>query len=226
MAYTFDQLKALWISAGGNATAAAVAAAVALAESGGRPDAFNGNGGRSQDRGLWQINSVHGAQSSFDPMTNARAAVAISNNGTNWKPWCVAYTDGACGTKGGRFDPTGASPAGKRLAGNGGGTIPPGGGDTSVPPPGGGGSVVPAAVGPLDADFWNNLADQFAGGLLKAANHIVFLGAAVLGSVSVVIGLLMLFRNSEQGQSITIALSQAGNAYKNVAKAPLRVVKS
>lgn len=221
MAYTFDQLKALWISAGGNATAAAVAAAVALAESGGNPNAFNGNGGRSQDRGLWQINSVHGAQSTFDPMANARAAVAISNNGSNWKPWCVAYTDGACGTKGGRYDPTGGSPAGKRLGGNGGGSVPPpsggSGGGTSPPPSGG----VVQAVGPLDSEFWLNLADQFAGGLLKAANHVVFIGAALLGSVTLVIGLLMLFRDTSQGRSVGAALSQTGNAYRNMA----RVVK-
>ena len=36
-------------------------------------------------------------------MGNARAAVAISNGGTNWRPWCTAWSDAACGTKGGSY---------------------------------------------------------------------------------------------------------------------------
>lgn len=219
MAYSFDQLKQLWIQAGGNPAAAAIAAAVALAESGGRPDAFNGNGGRSQDRGLWQINSVHGSQSTFDPVANARAAVAISNNGTNWKPWCVAWTDGACGTKGGSFNPTGASPSGKRLAAGGGGSVPT---DPGTPNNGGNGGVVPAVTGPLSADFWQGMADNFIGGMLKFANHALFGAAALFGVVTMMIGLAMLFKQTDQGRSVGIAVRAAGSAYKNVAVKAVR----
>jgi hypothetical protein len=75
-----------------------VAVAVALAESGGNPDALNNkNTNGSSDYGLFQINSVHAdllkAHNWRDPTDNARMALAISSNGTNWRPW-VAYTTG------------------------------------------------------------------------------------------------------------------------------------
>ncbi len=90
---TQSQLAALWIYAGGNPKYAHIASAVAMAESHGEQYAYNGNGGRSSDRGYWQINSVHGSLSTFDPVGNAKAAIRISNNGTNWMPW-VAYWNG------------------------------------------------------------------------------------------------------------------------------------
>ena len=91
--YGKDQLKALWVQAGGPMGAANLAAAVALAESGGNPNSINNNTDGSIDRGLWQINSVHGALSTMDPLANARSAVSISSGGSNWNPW-VAYTNG------------------------------------------------------------------------------------------------------------------------------------
>lgn len=94
MAYTYAQLEGLWINAGGNPVFAPIAAAVAMAESGGNPDAFNASDPAGGSRGLWQINGVHGAQSTFDPMGNARAAVQISNNGSNWQPWST-FTNGS-----------------------------------------------------------------------------------------------------------------------------------
>jgi len=96
--YTIQQLKDLWIQAGGSATYADMAAAIAMAESGGKSDAFNGsNSNGTSDKGLWQINSIHGKQSTFDPLENAKAAVAISKGGTDWRPWCTAWSNGACG---------------------------------------------------------------------------------------------------------------------------------
>lgn len=89
----YGQIMYLWIQAGGPANSAAWAAAIAMAESGGNSTATCVNGGAGcgcngcVDRGIWQIDSVHGAQSSYDLMTNARAAVAISNNGRNWSAW-------------------------------------------------------------------------------------------------------------------------------------------
>jgi hypothetical protein len=92
--YSKAQLEAIWIKAGGSRAAAPLAAAVALAESGGSPDATHVNSDGSIDRGLWQVNSVHGAQSTTDPMANARAAVNISSGGQNWHPW-VTFNTGA-----------------------------------------------------------------------------------------------------------------------------------
>jgi Lysozyme like domain len=87
-------LERLWESAGGSPRAAFLAAEIAMAESSGRQYAVNTNGGRSTDRGYWQINSVHGSLSTFDAYGNARAAVLISGNGANWGPW-VTWQTGA-----------------------------------------------------------------------------------------------------------------------------------
>jgi hypothetical protein len=92
--YSLSQLEDLWIAAGGNARYKLIAAAIALAESGGNPKAVNINTNGSTDRGLWQINSVHGSQSTFDVLKNAQAAVAISRNGSDWSPW-VTFVRGA-----------------------------------------------------------------------------------------------------------------------------------
>lgn|GEM_PF-1900056 len=92
--YGAPRLADLWQKAGGPKSSAVVAAAIALAESGGRPNAVNRNRDGSIDRGLWQINSVHGALSTFSPTANARAAVKISKRGRDFSPW-VAYTSGA-----------------------------------------------------------------------------------------------------------------------------------
>lgn len=86
-------LMNLWTQIGGNPAVANLAAAVALAESGGNSAASNHNTNGTIDRGLWQINSIHGALSTFDAAGNARAAKVISGNGSDWSPW-VAYTNG------------------------------------------------------------------------------------------------------------------------------------
>jgi hypothetical protein len=88
------QLESLWRQAGGSAASAKMAAAIALAESGGRPGATDNDSNGSTDRGLWQINSVHGAASTYNPLGNAKAAVAISGDGANWTPW-TTFTSGA-----------------------------------------------------------------------------------------------------------------------------------
>jgi hypothetical protein len=92
--YSLDDLKNLWISAGGDPVKADLAAAVAMAESSGNPSAFNGADPHGGSFGLWQINGAHGDAATFDPAGNAAAAVAISNNGANWNPW-GAYTNGS-----------------------------------------------------------------------------------------------------------------------------------
>jgi len=102
--YGCADLERLWEANGGSHASAETAAAVALAESGGDPNAYNFNTDSSIDRGLWQINTVHGYFSAdFDPDTNAADAVAISHNGKNWSPW-TTYKSGAyrkyCGEAG------------------------------------------------------------------------------------------------------------------------------
>lgn len=92
--YSVSQLEQLWTASGGASGEAAMAAAIAMAESGGNPNATDYDSNGSVDRGLWQINSIHGAQSTFDPTGNAQAAIMISANGSDWSPW-VTFQTGA-----------------------------------------------------------------------------------------------------------------------------------
>ncbi len=84
------QLEELWQAAGGAQAEAFTAAEIAMAESGGYQYAT----GTVGERGYWQINPDHGSLSTYDPMGNAKAAVIISDDGTDWTPW-TTYTSGA-----------------------------------------------------------------------------------------------------------------------------------
>lgn len=87
-------LAQLWVAAGGNPAKANLAASIALAESSGMQHSTNHNTNGTTDRGYWQINSVHGGQSTYDPLGNVKAAIAISDNGRNFSPW-TTYNTGA-----------------------------------------------------------------------------------------------------------------------------------
>lgn len=95
--FTYAQLEYIWCQAGGSQQTAALAAAIAMAESGGNSDAIS----PSNDYGLWQVNKTyHGACATLDVMTNARCAVQISNGGSNWQPWCTAWCPPDCNVSG------------------------------------------------------------------------------------------------------------------------------
>jgi hypothetical protein len=70
-----------------------LAAAVAMAESGGKTAIVN----RTGDYGLWQIHQASHPQFTtwdlLDPAYNARAALAISKKGTVWTDW-VTFNKG------------------------------------------------------------------------------------------------------------------------------------
>jgi LysM repeat protein len=84
-------LEALWMAAGGRKSEAFMAAEIAMAESGGQQYAHS----PTNDFGYWQINGGHGpAMATYNPIGNAKAAIAISSNGTNWRPW-TTYVTGA-----------------------------------------------------------------------------------------------------------------------------------
>jgi LysM repeat protein len=83
-------LEELWEQAGGSDAQAVTAASIAMAESSGQQYAT----GAAGERGYWQINPDHGSLSTYDPIGNAKAAVIISDDGTNWTPW-TTYTTGA-----------------------------------------------------------------------------------------------------------------------------------
>lgn len=82
--YSFAGLERLWVSAGGPAWAERSAAAVAECESGGRSNAYNPSGAT----GLWQILGAVRPGSLYDPMSNARNAVAkFEASGDTWAQW-------------------------------------------------------------------------------------------------------------------------------------------
>lgn len=88
--YSCSSLESLWTSVGGNPADAFIAAEIATAESGGNSNAIS----PTNDYGLWQINGSWGAMASLDPTINARSAVTISHDGTDWSPW-TTFTSGA-----------------------------------------------------------------------------------------------------------------------------------
>jgi LysM repeat protein len=84
-------LEALWEAAGGSHGEAFMAAEIAMAESGGQQYALS----PTNDYGYWQINGSHGpALATYNPIGNAKAAIIISDNGTDWAPW-TTYVTGA-----------------------------------------------------------------------------------------------------------------------------------
>jgi hypothetical protein len=83
-------LESLWVDNGGNPSAAFTAAEIAMAESSGEEFATGPYG----ERGYWQINPVNGSLSTYDPDGNARAAIELSSNGTDWDAW-TTYLTGA-----------------------------------------------------------------------------------------------------------------------------------
>ena len=84
-------LEALWEAAGGSHAEAFMAAEIAKAETGGNQYALS----PTDDYGYWQINASHGpALATFNAIGNAKAAIAISDDGHDWAPW-TTYVDGA-----------------------------------------------------------------------------------------------------------------------------------
>jgi LysM repeat protein len=83
-------LEELWEDAGGSRAHAFTAAEIAMAESGGRQYALS----PTDDYGYWQINASHGPrEATFSALGNARAAIAISDNGSDWYAW-TTYVEG------------------------------------------------------------------------------------------------------------------------------------
>jgi LysM repeat protein len=88
--YSCSDLEQLWDAAGGNPGSAFMAAEIAMAESGGNPNAIS----PTDDYGLWQINASNGALATLDPFKNAKSAIILSGDGRDWNPW-TTYTSGA-----------------------------------------------------------------------------------------------------------------------------------
>lgn len=97
---SFEDIQTLWKKNGGNQYWAALAAGIAIAESGGNYTALNSNASTGDySVGLWQINYYNGLAASrtaefgsaaslqVNPDAQAKAAITLSGNGSNWGPW-------------------------------------------------------------------------------------------------------------------------------------------
>lgn len=91
---TANQVRGLAYAAGFRGHDLDVAVAVAMAESGGKVRAQNKNTNGTTDRGIFQINSTHGAGSTFDVNKNTAAAYSLYKQRGGFKDW-VAYNSGA-----------------------------------------------------------------------------------------------------------------------------------
>lgn len=164
---TWEQVKNWWKREGGDPGRADMAAAVAMAESGGRYWVTHTNASGSVDNGLYQINRQRRDPVLLEPGFNTRVAIQMSNNGRNWRPWCTAYSDGACGSRGGCFMCAG-SPVLKRLRDHGGNMVGGSAGAAVAPDPG----QPPSGTPPFDWSRWVAISrDQMAFTIDAAANY-------------------------------------------------------
>jgi LysM repeat protein len=85
--YNCSALENLWEQAGGSPSHALMAAEIARAESSGNPNAIS----PTDDFGLWQINGSNGALATLNPYENARSAIVLSHDGTDWDPWTTYH---------------------------------------------------------------------------------------------------------------------------------------
>lgn len=98
--YSFAELEGLWINAGGSRTTAPIAAAIALAESGGCSVAQNpvDNNGTQTSWGIWQISDgTHNmpVPDIYSPAVNAQQAIEkYKGAGNTFDDWGT-YTSGA-----------------------------------------------------------------------------------------------------------------------------------
>jgi Lysozyme like domain len=194
--YTEAQIAGLWIQAGGNAQVANIMAAIAYIESGGNSTATCVNGGPGcscngcVDRGLFQIDSVHGAGSTYDVMGNVRAAVALYNS-SGFQPWGDDY---------------------EKVTGRGIPSTPP---DYSAPinstnAATNQGAQQDSITQYLDPSYWfqsvdSQIADAMRGVILTILNPILQVIAGVAGITAggsmVIIGLFLIAKDSQAGQT-------------------------
>jgi LysM repeat protein len=85
--YGCSALESLWEQAGGSPAHALMAAEIARAESAGNPNAIS----PTDDFGLWQINASNGSLATLNAYENARSAIILSHDGTNWGPWTTYH---------------------------------------------------------------------------------------------------------------------------------------
>lgn len=208
MAYSYAQLEAMARSNGLAPEAAKVAAAIAMAESGGNPGAISSTG----DYGLWQINARSWPQFDsrrlLEPAYNARAMATIYK-GSGWTPWAtykngryrsfIPSSSSTAPTSSSSSSSGGLTDLGGTIAGALGG-IPGAGlaGDVA-------GSLLPGSLNP--AQWAGALAQQITADVGK-----VLLGL-LIGSAGVALaayGVVRLTSESQLGEDVTKLAQTAG----------------
>lgn len=171
--YTFAQLEALWINAGGSPAMAPVMAAIAEAESSGNPTAENPSGAT----GLWQIlGAVNPADQPdlTNPTVNAKEAV-LKYKSQGLDAW-VTYTSGAyTAFLANNVPPDYSSvPAGTAVSGGGAVTAASTGGGTCV--------ISMPSIGPIGGGclFTKSNARAMIGGLCITAGVLIALPGVVI----------------------------------------------
>lgn len=154
---TDQQLATLAEGAGFNLGQMPTMVAIALAESGGNPDAKHLNSNGTWDWGLWQINDVNKIPGNLlDPGTNARAAKTIFDR-QGFKAWST-YNSGAYTRYLGRGNTA---------------TI-------SVPPPAAGGTVNNAPTELVNTQSLADISSELTSGGTWVRVGEMFLGAGLL----------------------------------------------
>jgi hypothetical protein len=203
-----------------------------MEESGGNSGATDCDSNGSVDRGLWQINSVHGSLSTYDPMSNARAAVSISNNGTNWGAW-TAYSSGAYR----KFLQVGVAPSSAPINATNAQANQPATLDASIGP-----VHVPSGWGIINPQDWFN---SIIGGATSTATNAIVgtviqgvvgtilnpfmsimagtMGVAA-GGLMVVFGIIIMVRNTETEQKMEQGIGKAAQTAMSLAAPETKAV--
>jgi len=191
--YSYGQLEGLWINAGGSTALAPIMAAIALAESGGNPNATNktDNGGKQTSWGLWQISDgTHNQPVSgiLDPETNAEQAVKKYKS-QGLAAWGT-YTSGAYK----KYLKSGVSPITTGLAS---------GSTTSTN----------AQDAGITSDIGSAIGSGFAQAFIAIFNpfiEILIWGTeTLLGGALMVVGVVIIVANSKEGKAVQAKAGQA-----------------
>lgn len=208
----YAQLESAWISGGGDAPSAPLAAAVATAESGGQTGDIGDesviDGIYAPSYGLWQIRSVHRdafpnffppSSEWMDPVQNASAAVNLANHSNlGWGNWST-YNDGAYQQY--------VNPAVPPAPGN----QPTAGDGTPQPPPPLPMSGLPPGAGSAIANAGANVtAGVFQGFSQWMSAHPIGLLLVALGVIA--IGLFLLLSSAQSQPAVQTAEKAAAAA--------------
>lgn len=189
----FDIYK-LAQSAGLGDSQAKMAAAIAMVESGGDPNAHNATP-PDDSYGLWQINmlgslgparrkqfGISDNSQLYDPAINAKAMAIISQNGGNFSPWSTYPVKATAYMNSHLIQTSGNGPDGSSS---------------------GLGGIVGKITSPISS------AETFAQGFNKTAAWVsksenwIRVGYVVGGSVIVIVGLVMILGDTKVGQLVT-----------------------